>query len=109
MSEPAIAPDRLDDYILAVPGVEALYPAGPLLATVVTSVVAALIPSVAAPDPIVVVERSGGLSIAANIGVGPDHAAPDVCRRVHDAIAEHFSRAGDPVIAEITVTVARIG
>ena len=109
MSEPAVAPDRLDDDILAVPGVDALYPAGPLLATVVTSVVAALIPSVDAPNPVVVVERSGGLSITANIGVGPDHAAPDVCRRVHDAIAEHFSRAGDPVIAEIAVTVARIG
>jgi hypothetical protein len=43
------------------------------------------------------------------IGVTDGYAATDVCRRVHDAIMEHLRGRADQEIAEIAVTVARIG
>ena len=105
--------DRLDEAVLAVPGVDALYSAAPLVATVVASVIATTVEAVTgrpqSNSSISVAEKKAGLEIAVRIGVTAPYAATDVSRRVHDAITEQLDQNGNPAVAEIAVSVARIG
>ena len=111
---PAQLTAQLDGAVLAVPGVDALYSAAPLVATVVASVIATTVEAVTGKPrstssvSVSVSEREGGLKIAVKIGVAAPFAAPDVSRRVHDAITDQLDQNGNPVVTEIAVTVARI-
>ena len=104
--------DQLDEAVRAVPGVDALYSAAPLVATVVATVIATTVEAVTgrpqSHSPVSVDEKKGGLEIAVKIGVTAPYAAIDVSRRVHDAITEQLGQHGNPDVAEIAVTVARI-
>ncbi|TFC93522.1 hypothetical protein E3T28_03130 [Cryobacterium sinapicolor] len=105
-------PRQLDELVLAVPGVDALYSAAPLVATVVASVVASAVEAVTGQpksnSSVSVSEKKTGLEIAVKIGVTAPYAAIDVSRRVHDAITEQLDQNGSPAATEIAVTVARI-
>ncbi|TFD29752.1 hypothetical protein E3T34_14915 [Cryobacterium sp. TMT1-62] len=113
---PAQLTAQLEGAVLAVPGVDALYSAAPLVATVVASVIATTVEAVTGKPrstssvsvSVSVSEREGGLKIAVKIGVAAPFAAPDVSRRVHDAITDQLDQNGNPVVTEIAVTVARI-
>ena len=109
---PAQLTAQLDGAVLAVPGVDALYSAAPLAATVVASVIATTVEAVTgkprSTSSVSVSEKEGGLKIAVKIGVAAPFAAPDVSRRVHDAITDQLDQNGNPVVTEIAVTVARI-
>ncbi len=109
MSDVLPPADRLDEAVLAVPGVETLYSAAPLIATVITSAVDALTRRPPSVNSVLVARDEAGLSVAVKIGVTEGYAATDVCRRVHDAIMELLRGRADQEIAEIAVTVARIG
>ena len=109
---PAQLTAQLEGAVLAVPGVDALYSAAPLVATVVASVIATTVEAVTgkprSTSSVSVSEKEGGLKIAVKIGVAAPFAAPDVSRRVHDAITDQLDQNGNPVVTEIAVTVARI-
>ena len=109
---PAQLTAQLEGAVLAVPGVDALYSAAPLVATVVASVIATTVEAVTgkpqSTSSVSVSEKRGGLKIAVKIGVAAPFAAPDVSRRVHDAITDQLDQNGNPVVTEIAVTVARI-
>lgn len=104
--------DQLDEVVLAVPGVDALYSAAPLVAAVVATVIASTVAAVTgepkSTSSVSVDEKKTGLEIAVKIGVAAPYAAIDVSRRVHDAITEQLDQNGSPDVAEIAVTVARI-
>ena len=105
--------DQLDEAVLAVPGVDALYSAAPLVATVVASVIATTVEAVTgrpqSNSSVSVDEKKTGLEIAVKIGVTAPYAAIDVSRRVHAAITEQLDQNGNPAVTEIAVSVARIG
>jgi|GEM_PF-5086278 len=109
---PDLLTDQLDEAVLAVPGVDALYSAAPLVATVIASVIATTVEAVTGrprvTSSVYVAEKKTGLEIAVKIGVTLPYAATDVSRRVHDAITERLDQTGNPAVAEIAVTVARI-
>ncbi|TFD30365.1 hypothetical protein E3T40_15325 [Cryobacterium sp. TMT1-19] len=109
---PAQLTAQLDGAVLAVPGVDALYSAAPLVATVVASVIATTVEAVTgkpqSTSSVSVSEKEGGLKIAVKIGVAAPFAATDVSRRVHDAVTDQLDQNGNPVVTEIAVTVARI-
>ncbi|TFD72032.1 hypothetical protein [Cryobacterium fucosi] len=109
MSDVLPQTDRLDEAVLAVPGVDTLYSAAPLVATVITTAVDALTRRPPSANSVLVSREKAGLSVAVKIGVTDGHAATEVCRRVHDAIVEHLHGHEEHEIAEVTVTVARIG
>ena len=104
--------DQLDEVVLAVPGVDALYSAAPLVAAVVATVIASTVAAVTgepkSTSSVSVDKKKTGLEIAVKIGVSAPYAAIDVSRRVHDAITEQLDQNGSPDVAEIAVTVARI-
>ncbi|TFC91764.1 MULTISPECIES: hypothetical protein [Cryobacterium] len=109
---PAPLTDQLDEVVLAVPGVDALYSAAPLLVAVVATVIATTVEAVTgepkSKSSVSVKEKKSGLQIAVKIGVTAPYAAIDVSRRVHDAITEQLDQNGSQDVAEIAVTVARI-
>ena len=105
---PAARSDQLDEAVLAVPGVDALYAAAPLVATVIATAVEAVTGRPKSNSAVSVAEKEEGLEIAVKIGVSLPYAATDVSRRVHDAIAERLDSNGSAVVAKIVVTVARI-
>ncbi|TFD28255.1 hypothetical protein [Cryobacterium cryoconiti] len=105
-------PDRLDKVVLAVPGVDELYSAAPLVAAVVKTVIATTVEAVTGEQKsnssVSVDEKKAGLEIAVKIGVNAPYTAIDVSRRVHDAITDQLEQNGNPDVAEIAVSVARI-
>ncbi|TFC08089.1 hypothetical protein [Cryobacterium mannosilyticum] len=109
MSDVLPQADRLDEAVLAVPGVDTLFPATPLIATVITTAVDALTRRAPSANSVLVAHETAGLSVAVKIGVTDGYPATEVCRRVHDAIVEHLREYEEQEIAEVAVTVARIG
>jgi uncharacterized alkaline shock family protein YloU len=109
---PGELPDRLDETVLAVPGVDQLYSTAPLVATVLSTVISTAVEAVTgrprSTSSVSVAEKKAGLVIAVKIGVTAPYAATDVSRRVHDAITAELGQSGNPDVAEIAVTVARI-
>ena len=108
--------DELNAVVLAVPSVDGLFAVVPLSAAL-SAVLDALAQRPPAPHSVSVVAHGAALSVAVKIGVADGYAAADVCRRVHDALLNHLTHhvtnhgtaAGTPEVAEIAVTVARIG
>ena len=104
--------DRLDEVVLAVPGVDALYSTAPIVAAVVSTVIATTVEAVTGrpknTNSVSVDEKKDGLEIAVKIGVSAPYAAVDVSRRVHDAITDQLDQNGNPDVTEIAVCVARI-
>jgi len=92
-----------------VPGVDELYPAAPILATVLHQVVGALTAKPTAPEFVTLTETDEGVTASVAIGVADADAATEVCRRVYDTIEEYFVASGDPAVTSIEVKVARIG
>lgn len=109
---PNVEPDRAEQLatiVGSVPGVDELYPARPVLVGIVKEVIGALTQKPSTPDLVAVTESSAGVTASVSIGVEDVDAATEVCRRVYDTIEEYFVAAGDPAVAAIEVTVARIG
>jgi hypothetical protein len=92
-----------------VPGVDELYPAAPVLTTVVKEVVGALTQKPTRPELVAFTESDEGIGAAVAIGISDGAAATDICRQVYDTIEEYFVAAGTPAVTSIKVTVARIG
>ncbi|TFB75904.1 hypothetical protein E3O06_04495 [Cryobacterium glaciale] len=106
--------DQLDALVRQVPGVDALYPAGSIVATVLTATLDAVAHRApAAPlvhTPLVhTAQQADGVRVTAKIGIGAAESSAEVSARVHDAIAAHLRQAGNPPVAQIAVIVARIG
>ncbi|MBC7442725.1 MAG: hypothetical protein H7311_09430 [Ramlibacter sp.] len=109
MSDVLPSAGLLDDLVRAVPGVDTLYSAAPFVATVIAAAVDAVTGRSSSANSVVIVQRKSGLCVSVKIGIVESFAATEVCRRVHDAIAEQLDRTGEGPVAEIAVTVARIG
>ncbi|WEO78202.1 hypothetical protein BJQ94_03955 [Cryobacterium sp. SO2] len=92
-----------------VPGVDELYPAGPVLTTVVNHVVGALTQKPTEPELVALTESDDGVTASVAIGISDVEAATEVCRRVYETIEEYFVASGEPAVTSIEVTVARIG
>lgn len=100
---------ELEIVVRAVPGVVALYPTAPLVATLVGAVFDALTQREKAPDLITVSTGKAGLRVSASIGVANSESATAVCRLVHDTITANLAtRAAEPSDT-VKVTVASIG
>ncbi|TFC03213.1 hypothetical protein E3O42_07225 [Cryobacterium adonitolivorans] len=109
MSTPAKPTEELAAAVARVPGVDELYPAAPILATVVHQVVGALTATPTAPERVTLTETDQGVTASVAIGIADADAATEVCRRVYDTIEEYFVASGDPAVTSIEVKVARIG
>lgn len=109
MSDVLPQSDRLDEVVLAVPGVDTLYSAAPLIAIVITTAVDALTRRPPSANSVLISREKAGLSVAVKIGVTDGYAATEVCRLVHDAIVDHLQGNSEDEIVEVAVTVARIG
>lgn len=101
--------DQLDALVRQVPGVDALYPARSIVATVLTTALDAVAHHAPAAPLVHTVAQSDGVRVTAKIGIGAAESSADVSGRVHDAIAEHLRQVGNPTVAQIAVIVARIG
>ncbi|TFC94106.1 MULTISPECIES: hypothetical protein [Cryobacterium] len=118
---------EMESVVRSVPGVTAVYPATPVVVTVVATVVATVASTVStavsavvgaggeaaaelAKTPALVSVSTGkdGLRVAASIGVASGDSSTEVCRRVHDSIAESGGITEFTAIDTITVTVASI-
>lgn len=108
MTDALPSADHLDQIVLAVPGVDVLYCAAPL-ATVISLARDALANRPAPSTSVLVTVQNDALRVKAKIGVVDGYAAAAVCRRVHDALEDHLSAMTRIPVAEIAVTVARIG
>lgn len=101
--------DQLDALVRQVPGVAALYPAGSMVASVLTATLGAVAHRPPAAPMVHLAQQADGVRVTAKIGIGAAESSVDVSGRVHDAIAAHLRQSGDPAVAEITVIVASIG
>lgn len=109
MSDVLPSTDLLDQIVLAVPGVDGLYSAAPLAVTVIDTARDALARRPTAPNTVFVARQGDALAVAVKIGVADGYPAADVCRHVHDALLDHLTAESQHDVAEIAVTVARIG
>lgn len=100
--------EELAAVVEQVPGVDELYPAAPVL-NVVKQVVGAITQKPTGPEFVAVTVSDDGVSASVAIGISDAEAATEVCRQVYDTIAEYFVASGEPTVASIDVTVARIG
>jgi hypothetical protein len=101
--------EALAAIVEKVPGVDELYPATPVLTTVVKEVVGALTQKPARLELVAFTETDAGIGASVAIGISDTAAATEICRRVYDTIDEYFVAAGTPAVTSIKVTVARIG
>jgi hypothetical protein len=101
--------EQLAAAVGQVPGVDELYPAAPVLTTVMNQVVGALTQKPTLPEFVAVTESDEGLTASVSIGISDVEAATEVCRQVYDTIEEYFVASGEPAVSSIKVTVARIG
>ena len=105
--------DKLDALVRQVPGVDALYPAGSIVAAVLTTTLDAVVhrkPAAPLHTQLVhTAQEADGVRVTAKIGIGAAESSAEVSARVHDAIAAHLRQAGNPPVAQIAVIVARIG
>ena len=103
---------ELETVVRSVPGVTTVYPAAPLIATIVSTVVDAVVGALTQRDtvPTLVTLSTGkaGLKVSASIGVTDADSAADVCRRVYDTIAAHPTLRAVGPIDIITVRVSSI-
>ena len=108
MSAVLPSPDHLDALVREVPGVDALYPAGSIVATVVNATLNAV--AHRAPNaPLVLVEqRADGVRVTAKIGIGATESSSEVCARVHDALSASMLKFGAPPVEQIIVIVASV-
>lgn len=94
---------ELQQLVMAVDGVSALYPAHPLWQTIAGAAFSAV---TGAPLPPVAVAESGdGVKIKLRLGVGAPHSAPHVARAVASAIRQHLG----PRPCAVEVAVVQIG
>ena len=101
--------DQLDALVRQVPGVETLYPAGSLAASVLTATLDAVAHRVPAVPMVHLAQQADGVRVAVKIGIGAAESSTEVSGRVHDAIAAHLLQSGNLPVAEIAVIVASIG
>lgn len=101
--------EELAAVVGQVPGVDELYPAAPVLTTVVNQVVGALTQKPTPSEFVALTESDDGLTASVAIGISDVAAATEVCRQVYDTIEEYFVASGKPAVTSIKVTVARIG
>ncbi|MDF2443147.1 MAG: hypothetical protein JWR01_1350 [Subtercola sp.] len=101
----------LTETVRSVPGVTAVYSSAPVVVATVSKVTQLVTRGSVAPDLVAVSEVEGELVVAVTIGVSEGAPATQVCRDVHDAIAEQLAPAlADPLQPlNIAVKVARIG
>jgi hypothetical protein len=109
MSTTTHSTEELAAVVGQVPGVDELYPAAPVLTTVLQQVVGAITQKPTAPEFVAVTESDEGLTASVAIGISDVAAATEVCRRVYDTIEEYFDASEKPAVTSIKVTVARIG
>ncbi|WP_105035257.1 hypothetical protein [Cryobacterium aureum] len=109
MTEVLPSTDQLDAVVRQVPGVDALYPAGSIVSTVLSATVHAVThPGQAAPM-VLIEKQADGVRVTVRIGIGATESSTEVSGRVHDAIAAHVGQSGTVPVAQIAVIVARIG
>lgn len=109
MTEVLPSTDELDALVRQVPGVEVLYPAGSIVATVLTAAIDAVAHRSPLVPKVVLEERADGVKVTVKIGIGAAESCGDVSQRVHDAIAAQLRQCGNPPVSQIAVIVARIG
>ncbi|TFD87820.1 hypothetical protein [Cryobacterium serini] len=100
--------DQLDALVRQVPGVESLYPAGPLLTAVLTVALDAVAHRAPAAPLVHVGEQGDGVRVTAKIGIGAAESSGHVSGRVHDAIAAHLEQGDYPPVVQIVVIVASV-
>jgi hypothetical protein len=100
--------DELVGVVTAVPGVTVAYPAQPLPAAVVGSLVSLAVDR-GPQSPIVLGEDPDGLTVAVTIGVDASGSAAAICRDVYSAIVRHLAGAGMLPAHSVRVLVGTIG
>ncbi|THG30047.1 hypothetical protein [Naasia lichenicola] len=100
---------RLTQMLRKVPGVTAVYATAPVLPKVLSTVVEVIKNEPTAVHLVTIRDADGGIDIDAYVGVSADEAAPDVCRRAHDAIREYVAGNHDLPARAVKVKIGRVG
>lgn len=100
--------DRLGSIIQAVPGVRILYPAAPILNTVVSEVAAATTSTPSTLSPIMIEHRAEQVIANIHIGVNGVSPAPDVALAAGEAAGE-FLRSTGAHECMVNVRIGSIG
>ena len=98
----------LTTLVRSVSGVTTVYDAGSSIGRALGKVADLVSGRRGDTAPILVKDPSAGITVSVSIGVADAASAAEVCRRVHDAIAEHLAARGEAA-SEIAVQVSSIG
>ncbi|HEV7949818.1 MAG TPA: hypothetical protein VGP24_08635 [Glaciihabitans sp.] len=132
MTTPSQLGVELSQIVAAVPGVQRLYPpTHPVIGALagaadaargaLTSATESLSASMGrgsiasgtaasvSPQIVAVTSHLGEIQVAIRIGVLTSASAAEVCRSVHDSVADYLSKHAAGSVAAISVKVARIG
>ena len=101
-------PVDLDVLVRRVPGVAALYPAGSIVAAILTATLDAVAHRAPAAPLVHMEQRADGVRVTARIGIGAAESSGDVSGRVHDAIAAYLEQGANPKVVQIVVIVASV-
>ncbi|WP_146073491.1 hypothetical protein [Cryobacterium sp. N22] len=100
---------ELESVVLAVPGVDTLYPTKPVVATIVGAIVDALSQRDRTSNLVTVTMGEAGINVSVAFRVLNPEPAAEVCRLVFDSIATVLDARSITPIDGIHVTVASIG
>src|ERR1700712_434371 len=99
--------EALEVLLRALPGVNAVYPSGPLPAVIAGSVLAAHTP-LAPRRPVSVTITDSETRVTAVIGVTSSESAAEIGGSARETIIEHLRLAGMPS-ARVTVRIGMVG
>lgn len=108
MSQTVDLARQLTDLVQAVPGVSTIYRSTSMFVNAIATVAEFVAPDHALPALVLVDEKSDTTIVTAMIGVADGEAAPEMSRKVHDAISAYLDENGVQARV-IRVTVGSVG
>lgn len=100
--------ERLTGLVRSIDGVVQVYDARPAAIAVAADLVATVIGQPVA-QPVAITNSAEGISVAVNVAIADSSPAPEVCRRILDAISSHFgAEPGGEKVDRVKIQVSRI-
>lgn len=100
--------EELTGLVRSIDGVVQVYDARPT-ALAAAADLAATVVGQPAGQPVGVMRSDEGISVAVNVAIADSSPAPEVCRRILDAISSHFgAESGGEKVDRVKIQVSRI-
>ena len=100
--------EQLTGLVRSIDGVVQVYDARPAAVAVAVDLAATVIGQPVA-QPVAITTSGEGISVAVNVAIADSSPAPEVCRRILDAISSHFgAESGSETVESVKIQVSRI-